>query len=64
MTREAYDMATITLDKVLKLKALKEKIKREIPELEYDAQLKEYGEYIFNYLNAEITGYERHFKDL
>jgi hypothetical protein len=64
MTREAYDMATIALDKSLKLKALKQKIEREVPELGFDPQLKDIQQQIFDALDYEIRRHEQQFEDL
>lgn len=64
MTRDTYTKATVALDKSHKLQALREKIKREFPEFEYDAQMKEIGEQIFSLLDAKITGYETQFSEL
>lgn len=64
MTRDTYDMATVALDKSLKLKALKEKIKREVPELGFDPQLKDISQQIFDALDYEIRKHEQCFEDL
>jgi hypothetical protein len=42
MTRDTYDKATVALDKTHKLQGIRDKIKRELPELEHDKQLKEW----------------------
>lgn len=64
MTHDTYTKATVALDKSLKLKAMREKIKREFPEFEYDAQMKEIGDQIFSLVDAKISGYETQFNDL
>lgn len=64
MTRETYDRATAALDKSLKLKALKQKIKSEVPELEFDVQLKDISQQIFDALDYEIKKHEQCFEDL
>lgn len=64
MTRDAYDRATAALDKSLKLKALKQKIKSEVPELEFDAQLKDISQQIFDALDYEIRKHEQLFEYL
>jgi hypothetical protein len=57
-------MATVALDKSLKLKALKQKIEREVPELGFDPQLKDIQQQIFDALDYEIRRHEQQFEDL
>jgi hypothetical protein len=54
MTRDAYDKATVALDMFNKLTGIRDKIKREIPELEYDKQLKEASKPMFEALELKI----------
>lgn len=64
MTRDAYDKATVALTRVEKLKAIKEKLKREFPEFEYDSESKEIGTSIFRVLDSRITQEQNDFNDL
>lgn len=64
MTRDNFDKAAVALDKIAKLKAMREKIKHEFPEFEYDKQAKEVGDAIFNMIDASITVAEKQFKEL
>jgi hypothetical protein len=54
MTRDTYDKATVALDRFNKLVAVRDKIKREFPEFEYDQEAKEIGNAIFVLLEARI----------
>jgi hypothetical protein len=55
MTRETYDKATVALDKTYKLQAIRDKIKRELPELEHDKQLKEWlSDDLFKLIESKI----------
>lgn len=55
MTRDTYDKATVALDKTLKLQGIRDKIKREIPELLYDKSLKEaIGDGIYVLIESKI----------
>jgi hypothetical protein len=55
MTRDTYDKATVSLDRVLKLKAIKEKLEREFPEFKYDKGQKKIADQIYGFLDSEIT---------
>jgi hypothetical protein len=55
MTRDTYDKATIALDKTLALQGIRDKIKRELPELLHNKQLKEWvGDDLFSMLEMRI----------
>jgi hypothetical protein len=55
MTRDIYDKATVSLDKTLQLQAVRDKIKRELPELLNNKQLKEWvGDDLFSMLEMRI----------
>jgi hypothetical protein len=54
MTRDNYDKATVSLDRFNKLTAIRDKIKREFPEFEYDSQAKEIGKAIFELIESKI----------
>lgn len=54
MTRDTYDKATVALDKTLKLQGIRDKVKRELPELEYDPQLKELAKEVFEVIETHI----------
>jgi hypothetical protein len=64
MTRDNYDKATVSLDLINKLKAMKEKLKREFPEFEYDNQAKEIGKMIFGMIDDKIAYEQKHFDSL
>jgi len=54
MTRDTYDKATVALDMTLKFQGVRDKIKRELPELEYDPQLKELAKEIFAVIEDKV----------
>lgn len=54
MTRELYDKATVSLDRINKLEATKAKLKREFPEWEYDSEAKEIGERVFYLIDCMV----------
>lgn len=54
MTRDAYDKATVSLDRFNKLVAIREKIKREFPEFEYDKEAKEIAKGIYELIEAKV----------
>lgn len=54
MTRDIYDKATISLDRFNKLVAIRDKIKKEFPEFEYDKEAKELSKDIFEVIEAKI----------
>jgi hypothetical protein len=64
MTRDSYDKATVALDRINKLKAIKDRIKREFPEFEYDMEAKEIGNAIFKVLEARIMHEQKDFDQL
>jgi hypothetical protein len=56
MTRDTYDKATVALDKTLNLQAVRDKIKRELPELMTDKRLKEWiGDDLFKMIELRIS---------
>jgi hypothetical protein len=56
MTRDTYDKATVALDKTLQLQAVRDKIKRELPELMHDKRLRErIGEDLYIFLETKIA---------
>jgi hypothetical protein len=56
MTRDIYDKATVSLDKTLQLQAVRDKIKRELPELMHDKRLRErIGEDLYIFLETKIA---------
>jgi hypothetical protein len=54
MDRNTYDKATVALDRFNKIAAIRDKIKREFPEFEYDKEAKEIGNEIFVLLEKHI----------
>lgn len=65
MTRDTYDKATVALDRTLALKGIRDKIKRELPELEHDKRLKEWvGDHIFEMLELRILTSQSEFEKL
>jgi hypothetical protein len=64
MTKEAFEKAYIITDRIAKLKAIKEKIKREFPEFEYDTISKEIGNSIFEVLDSRIKDQQKEFDSL
>lgn len=64
MNRDTYNNATVALDRVLKFQAIKDKIKREFPEFEYDKQSKIVGDKIFAVLDKEIEEEQKYFDEL
>jgi hypothetical protein len=64
MTRDNYDKATVVLDRLLKLKGIKEKIEREFPEFKYDKEAKEIGDSIYELLDKKIIHEEINFDNL
>ncbi len=56
MTRDTYDRATVALDKTLAIQAVRDKIKRELPELLTDKRLKEWiGDDLFKMIELRIA---------
>lgn len=56
MTRDIYDKATVALDKTLQLQAVRDKIKRELPELMTDKRLREWiGEDLYIFIETKIA---------
>lgn len=63
MKRENYDKATAHLDRIEKLKAIREKIKREFPESEYDKTSKIWPE-ILDTIKVHLLNEENQFDRL
>ena len=56
MTRDIYDKATVALDKTLMLQGIRDKIKRELPELMTDKRLREWiGEDLYIFIETKIA---------
>lgn len=56
MTRDTYDKATVALDKTLALQGIRDKIKRELPELLTNKRLREWvGEDLYIMLELRIA---------
>ena len=64
MKRETFDKAYVCLDQIAKLKQIKEKIKQQFPEFEYDKLSKEIGDDIFDVLNHKIELANKRFDEL
>ena len=56
MTRDIYNKATVSLDKTLTLQGVRDKIKRELPELMSDKRLREWiGEDLYIFIETKIA---------
>lgn len=56
MTRDTYDKATVALDKTLALQGIRDKIKREVPEMMTNPQLREWiGEDLYIMIETKIA---------
>jgi hypothetical protein len=64
MTKDAFEKAYVITDRIAKLKAIKDKIKREFPEFEYDTASKEIGEALYAVLDAKINWEQSKFDSL
>lgn len=62
MTRESFDKAYCLIDRINKIKAIKEKLIREFPEWAYDKEAKEIGDEILQVLNDKIEINNNEFK--
>jgi len=64
MTREAFDRSYILLDRINKVKAVKEKIKNEFPDFAYNPESKLIGDAIFNVLDGMMKQDQKEFDEL
>ena len=64
MTRDVYTKATVKLDRINRINAIIEKLKREFPEFEYDVEAKEIGKSIYQLLQLRLLIEQKEFDEL
>lgn len=64
MTQDQFEKGYILTDKIRKLQHMKEKLKRDFPEWEYDKEAKETGDEIIQLIDNKIGSLENDFSEL